>query len=220
MFRLYCVPNSIQISACNCAKGVNGAPCSHQVAVSSKIHNNSTTLLPLHHKRTFAKVPLGNAYEQNIGFYASIHEKRLHENGMENMDELATDIRVKGNSTCEVTNDDVVEGDVSNADSTVTENIKSDLNNNLFSRLDEDENLQKGVQKFVISYQSGPAPSASLASAFHHFGRNYGEIIGNKLGQFITRYAMECKEIWKVHCSPEYCNQKKEMGDCKRKQKG
>ena len=82
------------------------------------------------------------------------------------------------------------------------------------------------MQIFVVSYQnylSGPAPSASLASAFHHFGRNYGEIIGNKLGQFIkffSRYAMECKEIWKVHCSPKYCNQKKEMGDYKRKQKG
>ena len=108
------------------------------------------------------------------------------------MDELATDIdiTVKANSICELTNDDVVEGDVSNADSTMdtaTENIKSDLNNildDLFSRLDGDENLQKGVQKFVVSYQnylSGPAPSASLASALHHFGRNYGEIIGNKI---------------------------------------
>ena len=49
---------------------------------------------------------------------------------------------------CELTNDDVVEGDVSSTMDTATENIKSDLNNildDLFSRLDGDENLQKGV---------------------------------------------------------------------------
>ena len=36
-----------------------------------------------------------------------------------------------------------------------------------------DHNLQKGLQKFITTYQKlllGPAPTASLASAFHHFG--------------------------------------------------
>ena len=54
------------------------------------------------------------------------------------------------------------------------ENITDDL----FQRIKGDHNLQTGLKRFVGSYKSflcGPAPYTTLATAFHHFGRNYSK---------------------------------------------
>jgi hypothetical protein len=56
--------------------------------------------------------------------------------------------------------------------------LKSVMDDLLLRAEEGDENLQKGLRKFITAYNRlicGPAPSAAVASALHHFGRNYSK---------------------------------------------
>lgn len=145
------------ISACSCAKGYNGALCCHQVAVSSKMHKDSSTLFPLYHKETkkiFAIVALGKAHEENIGFYASIHEKHLQENDVDSTDNIPTcEFAIETDTGQKDVFEDIMDNE---ADKIREDEIKTDLHSiidDITSRLDGDKNFQKGVQKFVRMYQ-------------------------------------------------------------------
>ena len=68
-------------------------------------------------------------------------------------------------------------------DTETDSDIQGDLNGivtGLTLRLQQgDHNLLKGLQKFIRTYKqllTGQAPTSSIASALHHFGRNYGKI--------------------------------------------
>lgn len=180
------------ISACNCDKGLSGAPCSHQVAVTLKQEKNANTLLPVYKKeikRLFAKVALGEAHKTTLGFYATIHEKLLHADSMHpqesnEADDDADDFDIPRDKMVEPKFNSDKNTDNSK-DTTTWDYIKCDVHNimnDLIFRVEQgDIKFKKGVQKFISTYKqflSGPAPTATLSSALHYFGKN-GKIINN-----------------------------------------
>ena len=177
------------ISACSCHIGQSGAPCAHQVAVAAKQNIEANTLLPICQKemrRLFAKVALGKHHNQDLGFYATLHEKvhSTHQSSSEAdayMDTRTDSLQVNESDNG---NTDKPPLDTSELQDTETDSdIQGDLNGivtDLTLRLQQgDHNLLKGLQKFIRTYKqllTGQAPTSSIASALHHFGRNYGKI--------------------------------------------
>ena len=226
------------ISACSCDTGQSGAPCIHQVAVSTKLATEATNLLPIYQKekrRLFAQVALGKRHNSDLGFYAAVHEKVLHAHtahqSISEADVHAVSLPEDGtNSTVaeDGTNSTALNPDASMTQDKVTMN--SDLHGilqDLKLRVENgDHNLQKGLQKFIHMYkrlQSGPAPSASIATALHHFGRNYGKITEGTGGRllifvFCCRYTMEYEKVWKVYSCAINSSKKKTIRCNKGKQ--
>ena len=130
---------------------------------------------------------LGKEHNPNLGFYANVHEKKILDNFSQiNTDSEANSSEEKSPHLSGVTTEEPTSPIVHNSSNQGARqnNIQSEIFNiltDLHSQLQEgDDNLLKGVQKFICTYkrlQSGHAPTASIASALHHFGRNYGKLM-------------------------------------------
>ena len=68
----------MKLGLCTCKQGVDGAPYSHQVAVSKHYHlhsiNSVINLFP-EKRKELATIALGSKAEQEIDYYASLHQK-------------------------------------------------------------------------------------------------------------------------------------------------
>ena len=204
-----------------CDTGQSGAPCIYQVAVSTKLATEATNLLPVYQKekrRLFAQVALGKRHNSDLGFYAAVHEKVLHAHtahqSISEADVHAVSLPEDG------TNSTALNPDASMTQDKVTMN--SDLHGilqDLKLRVENgDHNLQKGLQKFIHMYkrlQSGPAPSASIATALHHFGRNYGKITEGTGGRLLI---FVYEKVWKVYSCAINSSKKKTIRCNKGKQ--
>lgn len=68
----------MQLGTCTCARGIDGAPCSHQAAVSKHFHVHSINSIPSlfpEERRELAIVALGHQAERNLAYFSSIHQK-------------------------------------------------------------------------------------------------------------------------------------------------
>ena len=68
----------MQLGTCTCPRGVDGAPCSHQAAVSKYFHINSINSIPSlfpEERKELAIVALGSQADKNLAYFSSIHQK-------------------------------------------------------------------------------------------------------------------------------------------------
>ena len=68
------------VGVCTCPQGIDGSPCSHQAAVAVHYSTASINCIPTLApcvRQIYAQIALGEEAEQNISFYASLHDKEL-----------------------------------------------------------------------------------------------------------------------------------------------
>ena len=68
----------MQLGTCTCPRGIDGAPCSHQAAVSKYFHVQSINTIPSlfpEERQELAIVALGNQAKRNLAYFSSIHQK-------------------------------------------------------------------------------------------------------------------------------------------------
>ena len=67
----------MQLGTCSCPHGTDGAPCSHQAAVSKHFHvhsvNSIASLFP-EKRQELAIIALGNQAERNLAYFFSLYK--------------------------------------------------------------------------------------------------------------------------------------------------
>ena len=175
---------------CSCSKGSTGAACKHQAAVAKEFNVSSVNIAPIHSKEArmrYAVLATGKALSED--FYAHLkdtsngvtHEDNSHHSKSDQVqDDVAGDV---GHNESTLTSCD--EGTISDTDTEdlwqeQLENFQASLTGvvqDMMSRLEcGDHNIISGVSVFVRAYQkivkSSPAPTAAIAYALHHFGKD------------------------------------------------
>ena len=196
----------MQLGLCTCKQGVGGAPCSHQAAVSKHYHlhsiNSVINLFP-EKRKELATIALGSKAEQEIGYYASLHQKAD--------ESIIHDIPPEGNDSnpdffdnaWKVVKEDAKDQD--DKDVTTTPQPAKDsanviaISHNLITimkdlqqRFEKDTSgqLKQGVEKFCQRYQQITMLKFSnnrIASALNRFGWVFGGNITNVQGGILRR---------------------------------
>ena len=194
----------MQLGICSCKQGVDGAPCSHQAAVSKHFHvysTNSVISLFPEKRKEFASIALGSKAEQDIGYYASIHQKAETKNNMDDITTESNDFTDFSSNAWKVITEDAQDQDDNEVMTTIVKStpdataVTSDLTiiiEDLKQSLEQDTSgqLKQGVQKFCQRYQQMSVQKFSnnrIASAFNRFGWVFGGNITSIQGGILRR---------------------------------
>ena len=137
-------------------------------------------------KRLFAEVALGDEHIGDLAFYSNIHEKAIN-------DKSACQKEAGNNSTAMLDSTDMSEmrenepqdnkissKEIGVEDTETQVCLKTefeDITDDYYNGSKEIKTY-RGLKKCIYAYRSllcGPAPSAALATALYHFGRNYSK---------------------------------------------
>ena len=66
----------MHLGKCTCSQGINGAPCSHQAAISKYFHVYSINAIPTlfpERRRDLSIIELGKEAKRDLAYFSSIH---------------------------------------------------------------------------------------------------------------------------------------------------
>ena len=173
----------MDIGICSCSLGTSGAPCKHQGAVARKFNICSVNLAPLlfsENKASICHFGSGGkqhyghgllCWPQNPGCYIPTEARRTDtdNNFQWNTDELTPPLQDSDQEKLE--NHYTPPEDQLPTFRLALDEVVEDM----LERVKEaDHNYISGISKFIASYkamQRSHAPTASIAYAFHSFGR-------------------------------------------------
>ena len=185
----------MHLGTCSCPQGINGAPCSHQAAISKYFHiysiNSIPTLFP-ERRRELATIALGKEAKTDLACYASIHQKadEATRNAEESClsDKFINAWKIVKEDAKDACNDEPNEeaqvlletaevpcADMPNALEVDLSSIFRDLRERVSH--DTSGQLQAGLQKFCNRYKQMCEQTFSnnrIASAFNKFGWVFG----------------------------------------------
>ena len=196
----------MHLGTCSCPQGINGAPCSHQAAISKYFHVYSINALPNlfpERRRDLAIIALGKEAKTDLAYYSSIHQKAV-EAAMENTGDESVSVSDRFVNAWNTVKEDAIhtgekrlqeetvlheEAEVSC--NTVEEGLSS-VFNDLKDRISQDKSgqLQTGIQKFCNRYKSMCEQTFStnrIASAFNKFGWVFGGTSSSFQGGMLRR---------------------------------
>lgn len=178
----------MEIGTCSCLKGVHGAACRHQAAVTKKFNIHAVNIPPFFSKearRNFAILALGEKKVLDLNFYVNLREEVLPIPSNVKVD---CEMQEKDERSCEVVH---LPADLSSSldgEDFGTSTCKewsdiidsyraklSDITNDLLERAETgDGNLLSGLNSFIKVYkkmQGLTSSTPSIAHALHQFGK-------------------------------------------------
>lgn len=175
----------MDVGTCSCLRGVRGAACRHQAAVTKKYNIEAVNIPPFFSKearRNFAIMALGKNHVLDLNFYAGLRDEPTSSSLAEM--KLTTPISDSSNSNASHITDTGDPKHVCNVESSSDEwtsvihsfkNTLSGITEDILSRVETgDGNMLSGVNAFIKSYkqmQSLISPTPSIAHALHQFGK-------------------------------------------------
>ena len=171
----------MDIGICSCSLGNTGAPCKHQGAVARKFNLCSVNLAPFYSQKArqaFAILAVGKSNTMDMDFYADLRAQDV-------TSLQKPDIQTPAITTNDTLTDDLtlpLQGsDKENSPTPPEDRLPTfrleleEVVQDMLERVKEgDRNYISGLRKYIAAYkamQRSHAPTASIAYAFHSFGR-------------------------------------------------
>ena len=180
----------MDIGACSCAQGSDGAACKHHAAVARDFKLSTINVAPVHSheaRQFFAILAMGKSSVMDSSFYSDLHATESSKTTCFNKTSFQ---QAQVESTTGTLDTQSVESmDMSDTGSSplhstevtleqTRERFHEPLNAVVTDMLeragDGDHNLLSGLSKFITSYKTmmrSPAPTSAIANALHSFGR-------------------------------------------------
>ena len=174
----------MDIGICSCSLGTSGAPCKHQGAVARKFNICSVNLAPFYSQKTrqaFAILAVGESNIMDMDFYADLRTQDV--TSLQKPD-VQTPITISNETLTDELTPPLQDSDQEKLENHYTPPedqlptfrlALDEVVEDMLERVKEaDHNYISGISKFIASYkamQRSHAPTASIAYAFHSFGR-------------------------------------------------
>ena len=178
-------------------------PSSSSIKTLSCVFNKINSVISLfpEKRKELASIALGSKAEQDIGYYASIHQKAETKNNMDDITTESNDFTDFSSNAWKVITEDAQDQDDNEVMTTIVKStpdataVTSDLTiiiEDLKQRPEQDTSgqLKQGVQKFCQRYQQMSVQKFSnnrIASAFNCFGWVFGGNITSIQGGILRR---------------------------------